>query len=135
MQGLSYQAELLKLSEHDGLMAEIDYVARRTAAEMAAWNYKQAEFLEIRYEDAFANETGTFERLFRWYGFNEKGIEVGLEAVDRLSLKRGGASPGHARSGEPGEWRSRFTVEHIERFKVLTGDLVFDLGYEASRDW
>jgi hypothetical protein len=135
MRGLSYQAELLELNEHDGLMAEIDYVARRTGAEMGAWNYEQPEFLEIRYEDAFADEIATFERLFRWYGFSEKAIEVGMDAVDRVSLKRGGARPGHARSGEPGEWRSRFTAEHIERFKLLTGDLVYDLGYEASRDW
>jgi hypothetical protein len=133
--GLSFQAELLELNEHDGIMAEIDYVARRTGAELGAWNYEQSDFLEVRYEDAFADDIGTFERLFRWYGFSQKAIEVGMDAVERVSLKRGGARPGHARSGEPGEWRSRFSADHIERFKLLTGDLVYDLGYEANRDW
>ncbi len=133
--GLSYQNYLLSLNEHDGLMAEIDYVARRTGAEMAAWNYEQPEFLEIRYEEARADELGTFERLFRWYGFNGRAIEIGLQAVHDLSLERGGAKPNHARSGVPGEWRTAFSPEHIERFKERTGDLVYRLGYEESPDW
>ena len=38
-------------------MAEIDYVGG-TGAEMGAWNYDQPEFLEIRYEEAGADELG-----------------------------------------------------------------------------
>jgi hypothetical protein len=133
--GLSYQALLSALDEHDGLMAEIDYVARRTGAEMAVWTYGQPEFLELRYEDAIADETGTFERLFRWYGFNDRAVVVGLDAVDRLSLKRGGARPNHARCGAPGEWRARFSPAHVERFKLLTGDVVVRLVYESAGDW
>ena len=133
--GLSYQAYLRSVDEHEGLMAEIEYVARRTGAEMAAWDYDQPEFLEIRYEEAFADDVGTFERLFRWYGFNEQAIAVGLDAVEGLSLKNGGARPNHARSGVPGEWQARFSSAHVERFKQLTGDLVLRLGYEDTPDW
>lgn len=133
--GLSYQAYLLTLSDHEGLMAEIDYVARRTGAAMAAWNYDQPEFLEIRYEEAISDELGTFKRLFQWYGFDDRAIQIGLQAVSKLSLKRGGADPSHVRSGIPGEWRRFFTEEHIEYFKERTGDLVCRLGYEQSPDW
>jgi hypothetical protein len=135
-QGLSYQAYLQSLSEHDGLMAEIEWMAVGTAADMARWDYHQPEFLELRYEDAFADERGTFEKLFGWYGLNDRATAGALEAVDRLSLKRGGgALPNHARSGDPGEWRRRLSPEHIARFKELTGDLTVRLGYETDPDW
>ena len=41
--GLSYQAFLLGVDEHDGLMAEIDRCARSSVAEMDAWSYGQPE--------------------------------------------------------------------------------------------
>lgn len=133
--GLSYQAFLLSVDEHEGLMAEIEYMARYTGASMARWNYDQPEFLEIRYEDTFADDVGTFERLFRWYGFNQRAVQIGLDAVNALSLRRGGAVANHARSGTSGEWRAQFAPEHVERFKQLTGDLVYRLGYEDRPDW
>ncbi|MGO8873128.1 MAG: hypothetical protein ACLQPH_17325 [Acidimicrobiales bacterium] len=128
--GLSYQDHLRSLDEHDGLMAEIEWFAAASGAAMGTWDYHQPEFLELRYEDALADEQGTFERLFRWYGFNDAARGIGLEAVERTSLRRGGAIPNHARSGRPGEWRSRLGSDHIERLKELTGDLVARLGYE-----
>ena len=133
--GLSYQALLRSLNEHEGLMAEIDWISGATAEAMARWDYGQPEFLELRYEDAFADEQATFEKLFRWYGVDEEAIALALDTVDRVSLKRGGALPNHARSGRPGEWRSRLASDHIERFKELTGDLVVRLGYEAGPHW
>jgi hypothetical protein len=134
-QGLGYQAYLHSLSEHDGLLAEIEWVTARTAADMASWDYHQPEFLELRYEDVVADEQGTFERLFRWYGLNDEATTLGLDAVDRLSLRHGGAIPNHARSGQPGEWRGRLAPEHVARFKELTGDVAERLGYETDPDW
>lgn len=81
-----------------------------------------------------ADESGTFGRLFRWYGFDDAATAVGLEAVDRLSLKRGGAIPNHVRSGRPGEWQARLGSVHLERLRELTGDLVARLGYEHITD-
>lgn len=133
--GLSYQAHLHSVGEHEGLMAEIEWVAAGTAAAMGEWDYDQPEFLELRYEDAFADEQGTFGSLFRWYGLSEEATASALQAVDRLSLKRGGAVPDHARSGKPGEWKSRLSPAHIARFKELTGDLVVRLGYETEPNW
>ena len=133
--GLSYQAYLNSMDEHDGLMAEIEWLASGTAAAMGSWDYGQPEFLELRYEDALSDEQGTFKMLFHWYGLNDAAHAVGMDAVDRLSLRRGGAIPNHARSGQPGEWRKRLSPEHVGRFKELTGDLVVRLGYESDRDW
>jgi hypothetical protein len=133
--GLGYQDYLHSLDEHDGLMAEIQWMSTFTAAEMSDWDYHQPQFLELRYEEAMADEGETFSRLFRWYGFDEAAVALGLEAVDRLSLRRGGAIPRHARSGRPGEWQDRLAPDHIDRFKELTGDLTVHLGYETDPGW
>jgi hypothetical protein len=133
--GLSYQDYLRSIDEADGLMAEIEWVAGRQARHMAEWDYDQAEFLELKYEECMSDERGAFENLFHWFGLNDHAITIGMDAVERLSLKRGGAIRNHARSGASGEWRQRFAPEHIQRFKELTGDLVVRLGYETDPDW
>jgi hypothetical protein len=133
--GQSYQSRLRDLDPREGLLLEIERLASGAAQELAAWDYHQPEFIELRYEDVLDDEQSSFENMFRWYGLNDTAIEFGLEAVDRFSLKRGGARPNHVRSGVPGEWRARLGPEHVERFKELTGDLVVRLGYESTSDW
>jgi Sulfotransferase domain len=133
--GMSYQEYLHSLNEHDGLMAEIRWVSRRSGAAMASWDYDQPEFLEIHYEDAIADEHGVFEQVFRWLHLSDRACRIGMDGVDRLTLRRGGAIPNHARSGMPGEWRERLTPDHVAYFKELTGDLVVRVGYETGPDW
>jgi hypothetical protein len=128
--GRSYQDHLRSLSEHDGLIFEIKWQTSQTAAVMGQWDYDQPEFLELRYEDAIANEVETFTKMFRWYGLNDTATGLGLEAADRLSLKRGGARSSHARSGAPGEWRQRLAPDHLALLNELAGDHLIRLGYE-----
>ena len=132
--GLGYQAHLRSLDEHEGILAEIEWFSRWTGAAMGGWDYDQPEFLELRYEDALADEAGTFDSLFRWYGFDDGARGIGLEAAERLSLRRGGAIANHARSGRPGEWRERLGAEHLERLSELTGDLIVRLGYDDASE-
>ncbi|HXQ62826.1 MAG TPA: sulfotransferase domain-containing protein [Acidimicrobiales bacterium] len=136
--GLSYQAFLRSLDEHDGLMAEIERSARSTLADMAAWTYGGPAILELRYEDAVRDETGTFAGLFRFYGFTDTAVDRGLRIVEQFSRQHGplaaDADP-HVRSGEPGEWRRHLGSDHVDRLKELTGDLVIRLGYETDPDW
>jgi Sulfotransferase domain len=134
--GRGYQDYLRSLNEYDGLMAEILWFAATTALGMEAWDYGQPDMLELRYEDVLADERGSFERLFRWYGFNDAALACGLEAVGRLSLRNSATTLAHpVRASVPGEWRDRLSPEHVARFKERTGDLVVRLGYETDADW
>lgn len=40
-----------------------------------------------------------------------------------------------ARKGIVGDWRSSFTPRTVARFKELTGDALYQLGYETDRNW
>jgi len=133
---MTYQAYLRSLPEYEGLMAEIRWFSSATGAQMAAWNYRQPEFLELRYEDVLSDESASFAALFRWWGFSDAATTRGLEIAARLSRANGGARPTHQiRMSSPGEWRERLSEAHIDEFKHTTGDLLVRLGYESSTDW
>ena len=134
--GRSYQDHLRSLDEHRGLAAEIDWFLSSTAVEMQRWDYGQPEFLELRYEDVLADEHAAFDRLFRWYEFDDRAIERGHAIVERLSRRNGGARRSHPiRSSTPGEWSLRLSADHIDTIKEGVGALLVELGYEANSDW
>ena len=134
--GLSYQDHLRSLDEQAGLMAEIDWFLPSIGAEMLQWDYTQPEFMELRYEEVLADEHGAFDRLFRWYGFDDRAVSLGHDVVERRSRRNGGARASHPiRAADAGEWRSRLTPAHVEHFKAASGDLLIRLGYEAGDGW
>lgn len=134
--GRSYQEHLRSLDERRGLAAEIDWLLAATAVEMQRWDYRQPDVLELRYEDVLADEQGSFEQLFRWYGFDDAAVARGLSVVERLSRRNGGARRSHPiRSSAPGEWRTRLSHEHVDALKAGVGDLLIRLGYEGDGNW
>jgi hypothetical protein len=139
--GMSYQEFLNSVDRHQGLLAEIERSSGKALADMAAWDYGQPEFLELRYEDVIADEVTWFTRLFEFYGLDEEAVDAGLVAVEKFSIHARPVPVGtagekrHVRSGKPGQWREQFGPDHVERFKALTGDLLVRLGYEADQNW
>ena len=140
--GISYQERLKSLPFDEGLAVEIRRTCGDEIRDMGEWDYRRPEFLELRYEDLMADEHGQFDRLFRHYGLSDAAREVAHRIVAANSFSaRSGRRPGevqqesHLRSGQPGEWRSVFTAEHVTLFKQLTGDIIPALGYERDSGW
>ena len=137
--GRSYQELLLALDEEAGIRTEMEAgFARRTLAAMAAWDYRQRAFLELRYEDFIADEDGQWERLFLHYGFRAGAARKAAVIARRYSLASGRYREwrkDHVRSGQPGEWRAHFTDMHRGVFRDLFGDLLQQRGYERDDDW
>jgi hypothetical protein len=71
-----------------GFVLEITVTKNVQLREMLAWDYAQADFLELRYEDLVADELGGFEKVFRHYGLTDCAIERGLDIVDAASFGR-----------------------------------------------
>ncbi len=139
--GLSYHDFLNSVDRDRGLLAEIERSAASNLADMAAWDYGQPEFLELRYEDVIDDELSWFSRVFEFYGLDDEAVRVGLDAVARFSIRSQPSTPApgnqrqHVRSGRTGQWRGEFGRDHVEAFKALTGDLLVKLGYESGQDW
>lgn len=110
--------------------------------EMAAWDYNNPHFLEIKYEDIIHNESEVFYQIFKHYQFSEPAIQNCLKIAEKFSFKNKSRckkgeinNKSHLRSGRTGEWLEIFTNRHKERFKELFGDVLIKLGYETNNDW
>ena len=138
---LSYQQYLNSLDQDEGILAEIKR-SINNIREMAAWNYNNPNFIEIKYEDLITNEQAVFYQIFKKYGFNEEAIQTSLKIAEGFSFKNMAKravgekkKKSHLRSGKPGEWKTLFNEKHKSYFKELTRDAIVKLGYEISNDW
>lgn len=139
LDGRSYQQALQESNRHDGLLQEIRWASRATLAEMAAWNYNQPEFLELRYEELIDDAPSHFGRLFDWYGLSPTAVRQGLRIADEFAFTRqtarqigDEAERSHLRSGQPGQWAQYLEQEHLDLLDRTTGDLLVRLGYKSS---
>jgi hypothetical protein len=82
------------------------------------------DFTDQVYEDAAY--LGTFE--YQTGGQRKRG-------EDHKGRPGGEHSGISARKGIVGDWRSSFTPRAVRRFKELTGNGLYELGYETNRDW
>jgi hypothetical protein len=140
--GRTYQEYLNSLDQEAGILAEIDRFVDYGLAHMADWNYKNPNFLELRYETIIGAEEQAFRRLFTHYGFRPDAVERSLEIANRFSFERQTKrkvgevqAKSHLRSGRPGEWRDVLSERHKARCKELFGQTLITLGYETGSDW
>jgi hypothetical protein len=139
----SYQQYLNTLSQNEGIHAEIDRLAEYVSdRRMREWNYGDARFLELKYEDVFGNEERGFRRLFEHYGFTPQAVNASVKIATSFSFDKLVASKttherkkSHLRSGQPGEWRTTFDEDHKRHFKEVMGDVLVLTGYEDDMNW
>jgi hypothetical protein len=66
-------------------------------------------------------------------GFTPKASRT--EAITVLHEAIAPRRSGTFRKARPGNWREHFTDENKALFKNQAGDLLIELGYEATEDW
>ncbi len=125
----SYASYLQRLSQDEGLIAEIDF-RRHHFKTMATWPSDNPDIMILRYEDIIGDERRAFQTLFSFYDLPwlEKkigGCLAGMYAAHRF---RQTPSP-HIRNPEPGQWRRHFTAKVNDYFNENYGDLLITLGY------
>lgn len=142
LSGASYQSYLRSKSEEEGLAAEIRFVGAQTIEDMIAWNYNQAEFIELRYEDMMTDDGKRFETLFRHYGFAESSLHILVELAAEFHFNNAAgrelgrvAERQHKRDGSLGQWKTRFTKSVKNDFKDKLGESLVKLGYEKDFSW
>jgi Sulfotransferase domain len=137
--GISYQENLLRMSQQQGLMFEMNNYGAWTIESMKDWNYGMGNILEIRFENLTNRYDDTFRRIFDHIGFSKSESAVGLKIAALHDLGR--KSPEeiekmrHITSPSGTNWEEYFETQHKEAFLDRFGDVLVRLGYETSNNW
>jgi hypothetical protein len=140
-----HRARLRSLDLHHGLLAEIAFVPTgRAMSAVRRWDYNQPDVLELRMERLMEEPVESMRDAFEFLQMDElldMSTLVQIVEDNRFEAKTGGRPRGqedqasHYRKGTPGDWRNYLEPAHLDLFEELYGDLLVDLGYEATNDW
>ncbi len=136
---MSYQEKLRSLdSLHDKLVFEMNGRGKKTIHQMTAWNYRNENFYEVKYEDLVVDhDLALFSRIFLFLGLSGAILPICLDVAWSRSIFSGALRKHgvHIRSGRPQQWRSVFTKRLARQFHELFGDALIRLGYETDQSW
>lgn len=152
--GHAWHQALADMSVDEALMACIEgrpgLPSTRALFDISqSWMNSASDCLCVRYEALLDDTAGEYRRVLDFLGVRLPGglLEtiVRRNRFSRLATGRrfwkpaaeAGASntQSHFRKGIAGDWRNHFKPEHVERFKVLVGDKLIELGYEPDLAW
>lgn len=133
---MSYHEKINSFQSFDDQMLfEMENSSYRNVSAMKVWDYGDARFMNVRYEDLMVDtQLQLFERIFRHLGFREWAIGWCLAFAYRNSLFSGGVRSQHVRSGATRQWPDYFRSRHRARFEQLFGDVLSRMGYDGSDD-
>jgi hypothetical protein len=139
LNGSSYQANLNRLDQHDGILFEMNKYGRWTIERMLDWDYENPHMLEMRFEDVMRDFTGSFEQAFRHYGFDSSVMQELLDLASTENMHslsdREIAESSHIHSRQTSKWKEYFSSKHKRQFKEMFGDALVRLGYEKDNNW
>jgi hypothetical protein len=138
LDGKSYQDNLLRRNQTDGLLFEMEHYGRWTIESMMEWDYKHPSVLEIRFEDLMSDYASTFESIFRYMGLSGLGLKQATniaadEDMSRMTSAEIENDP-HISSPQTSKWELYFEDVHKRRFDELFGDVLVALGYESLQE-
>jgi hypothetical protein len=115
----------------------MEYVSGSTIKSMAAWDYSDNSFINVKYEDLIQDYNLTlFHEIFTFLGFPGHAIPSLLGIAHQRSIFSGSnfiAQKTHIRSGKSAQWKEYFTDQIEDKFKIMFGeDLLLKLGYKET---
>jgi hypothetical protein len=130
--GISYQENLRRLGDDEGLVFEMDGYAGITVQQMVGWRTME-NVLTIKMEDMMNDYDGSFERIFRWLNFEEEIVRdcvkvAGAHDMNRMTKEEIEAHH-HISTGKLRKWEAFFTDEVKTAYSTRFGDAHLTLGY------
>lgn len=139
LNGVSYQENLLSMSQRDGLHFEMNHYGAWTIENMRNWNYSRDNILEIKFEEIMSNYDDTFHLLFEHLGFSISEIEMGINIASHHDLGRKSTEEirkmDHVSSKNTTKWKKYFELEHKRAFIRRFNNVLVELGYEKDNNW
>lgn len=141
--GRSYQANLLALSQKDGLLFEMARYAGWTIEAMAAWPADVPHVRDVRFEAVMANYSASWADIFTYLGLDGAAHRAALRVAAYHDLGRKGKRQltrlDHVTSRTTTRWPAYFEPVHLEAFRARFGDALARLGYpdfdQQSEGW
>lgn len=137
--GRSYQENLLRLPQSEGLLFEMNHYGAWTIESMRAWDYQRENILEVRFEEVMAGFDDTFRRIFRHFDFSASEIDRALAIAAEYDLGRKTdrqiGRMKHVSSTRSRKWRDYFEERHKTAFLEKFDDVLVRLGYEDGPGW
>jgi hypothetical protein len=136
---LSYQENLKRMSQEDGILFEMQRYGSWTVEDMLRWDYSCSNVYEIKFETLMRHFDASFSCVFDHIGFTKHQTDLAGEiaSVDDINKMTAKQISGHRHisSRDTSKWRRYFTDEVKDVFKSHFGDALQRLGYECSSDW
>lgn len=136
-----HRARILELPKEAGLLAQIDYMMW-IFDDMRDWNFNDARFYNMRFEDMYASEEQTIKHTKVMVSalnmiLTDKEVEdvCGRYTFENLAggRKKGVEDQGHHfRKGVSGDWKNHWNSELDAVFMERYGDLVKAYGYSGG---
>ncbi len=136
--GSTYQQKINSFSSvEDKLLFEMENSGSNGIREMLEWNYKNHDFMEVKYEDLIRDyDLSQFHRIFSFLHVPGSAIPRFLEIAYDNSLFSGNVSKSmHVRSGTTAQWKQYFSPKLKSRFSELFPNALAALGYEPDDSW
>lgn len=96
--------------------------------------------LVVRFEDLVGSRGGGDDDV-RWAAIRRILTHIEVEMSDselhsKFSFEALNPRSAHTfRKGQIGGWKEVYTMDHVEAFKRVAGDMLIDLGYESNLTW
>ncbi|MDJ0844341.1 sulfotransferase domain-containing protein [Crocosphaera sp.] len=139
LKGMSYQENLLSMSQKNGLFFEMNNYGSWIIEDMKNWNYNCPNILEIKFEQLMTNYDNNFRLIFEYLGFSQAEIKIGLDIASKHDLGRKSAKEielmSHVSSPKTSKWKDYFEEAHKEFFINKFGNVLIQLGYENDHNW
>ncbi len=139
LNNMSYQQNLLTLSQDDGLMFEMEHYGAWTIENMLTWPGGRDDVLELKYEDLMNDYNGTFQAIFQYLDFTEPQMRSAMHVASLYDISsksdRQLEKMEHVSSRQASKWRDYFTERHKQAFRERFGDVLIQMGYEKDDQW
>jgi hypothetical protein len=97
---------------------------------------ERSEVSVFKFEELLADPRGQLDRMLSYLSeFGFQSVVDRTAAIDRLQSFMDPSRSNTFRSGRSGGWVNHFTLENKRQLQHAAGDLLVQLGYEASPEW
>lgn len=135
LDGRTYNQHISALPDDDErYIFEMNNKSADTIRRMLRFPRRRPNVMPVKLEDLVADrDLETYRRMFTWLGVPADKIEPALDIARSRSLFAGaGAGSPHVRSGQPEQWRSRFSPRVLAAFEDRFPGAAVELGYPPS---